>query len=135
MNEKLLSIEQVAQYLNLPETAIKELVEKGNLPAYKIGGVLLRFKREHVEKFRKRQDSDVMVEKVLSQDRGITNIPTPITDSNNESLWIQRRNAKRMNSNAQYTFLEKLEDFLYYNDFYILSLILLILIALAAFGT
>ena len=90
MNDRLLNIGEVAHYLDLPEKAVKELVEKGDLPAYKIGGVLLRFKREQVEEFRKRLDSAVMVKKALSQDRGIVNSPGHITGSDKDDPWIER---------------------------------------------
>jgi len=104
MNEKLLNIKEVARNLDISEDAVKGLVEKGELPAYRIGGSFLRFKGDQIE------------------------------------AYLRRKNASSTGQDAHerfsssYTFLEKLEDFLYYNDFYILSLILLILIALAAFG-
>ncbi len=118
MSEKLLTIEEVAQYLNLPEETVRELAEKGELPAYKIGGSFLRFKREQIEIYRRRRGSIVMAERALFRDRGIKS---------------SRRDVSRSRETIRYTFWEKLEDFLYYNDFYILSLILLILIVFAVF--
>lgn len=118
MSEKLLTIEEVAQYLNLPEETVRGLVEKGELPAYTIGGSFLRFKREQIETYRKRHGPIAMTERALFQDRGIKS---------------SFRDVSRSRETIRYTFWEKLEDFLYYNDFYILSLILLILIVLAVF--
>lgn len=125
MEEKLLNIAEVARYLNLPEDAVRELVGKGELPAYKIGGQILRFKREQVEGYRKRQDSAFTGEGV-SKRRG--------ADADKDGLWIDRKNVSDLKNATSYTFWERLEDFLYYNDFYILSMILLILIILAVFG-
>lgn len=47
--EKLLTIREVAQMLGISEKEVIELSESGKIPAYKIGGVYLRFKREQVE--------------------------------------------------------------------------------------
>lgn len=125
MEEKLLNIAEVAGYLNLPEDAVRELVEKGELPAYKIGGQLLRFKKEQVEGYRRRYDSLFKGEGPSKRQEA---------DSDRERLWIDRKNVPDLKNAASYTFWERFEDFLYYNDFYILSLILLILIILAVFG-
>ena len=53
MQEKLLTIRDVAILLGVSEKEVMDLAESGSLPAYKIGGVYLRFKREQVEDFRK----------------------------------------------------------------------------------
>lgn len=132
MEEKLLNIAEVARYLNLSEKAVKELVEQGDLPAYKIGGDLLRFKREQVENYRKIRESSAFATKTLSQAKEADSKFKTI-DADKERLWIGRSNALGPGK-VKYTFLEWLEDFLYYNDFYILSLILLVLIILAIFG-
>ena len=107
MGEKLLTIEEVARYLNLPGETVKELVEKGELAAYKIGGSFLRFKRDQIEIYRQRAEGQLRV-------AGHPNV-------------LKAENVK------PYTFWERFEDFLYYNDFYILSSILLALIVLAVF--
>ena len=138
MEEKLLDIAEVARYLNLSEESVRELVEKGDLPAYKIGGVLLRFKKGQIEDYCKRRDSTFIVEKAALLNKGVKREFTSIgTDKrlnvSRERLWIDRKNVSGP-SEVRYTFLERLEDFLYYNDFYILSLILLALIVLAVFG-
>jgi len=53
MQEKLLTIRDVAILLGISEKEVIDLAEDGTIPAYKIGGVYLRFKREQVEEFRK----------------------------------------------------------------------------------
>jgi len=128
MTEKLLTIEEVARYLGLSEEAVKGLVEKGDLPGYKIGGVILRFKKEQVENYCKRRDADGVVKNVLSEERTAKG-----GYADRQRVWTERKRPSESTHMVRYTFWERLEDFLYYNDFYILSLILLILILLAIF--
>ncbi len=49
MKEKLLTIREVAQYLGVTEKQVVDLSEKGIIPAYKVGGVYLRFKKEQLD--------------------------------------------------------------------------------------
>ena len=51
--EKLLNIRDVAIILGVSEKEVIELAESGRIPAYKIGGVYLRFKRQQIDDFRK----------------------------------------------------------------------------------
>ncbi len=53
-DEKLLTIREVSLSLNISERQVIELAESGTVPAYKIGGVYLRFKRQEVEEYRKK---------------------------------------------------------------------------------
>ncbi len=53
--EKLLTIREVSLLLGVSEREVIELSESGAIPAYKIGGVYLRFKRQQVEEYRKKQ--------------------------------------------------------------------------------
>ena len=52
--EKLLTIREVSILLGTTEKEVIDLAESGQLPAYKVGGVYLRFKGEQVEDFIKR---------------------------------------------------------------------------------
>ena len=52
--EKLLTIREVSLYLGISEKDVIELSENGTIPAYKIGGVYLRFKREQIQGYVKR---------------------------------------------------------------------------------
>ena len=40
--------------MSLSEKAVVDLAESGELPAYKVGGVFLRFKKEQVYEYRKK---------------------------------------------------------------------------------
>ena len=52
--EKLLTIRDVSLILGISEKEVIELAEQGQIPAYKIGGVYLRFKRQQIDEFRRR---------------------------------------------------------------------------------
>lgn len=98
-DEKLLNIRDVAIILGISEKEVIDLAETGQIPAYKIGGVYLRFKRQQIEEYRKR-------------------LGLPI---------------KRNLTSHNYLFKDKLNDFLYFNDFYILSAIIILLIIFIIF--
>ena len=49
--EKLLTIREAAVLLGVSEKEVIDLAEKGQIPAYKIGGVYLRFKRQQLEEY------------------------------------------------------------------------------------
>ncbi len=52
--EKLITVRDVSHILNLTEKEVLDLAESGVIPAYKVGGVYLRFKRGQVEEYRKK---------------------------------------------------------------------------------
>ncbi len=52
MPEKLLTAEEASGLLGISEEEIKKMVNKGELPAYQIGGRFLRFRREQLEAIR-----------------------------------------------------------------------------------
>lgn len=52
--EKLLTIRDASVMLGINEKEIIDLAESGQIPAYKVGGVYLRFKKEQIEEFRRR---------------------------------------------------------------------------------
>lgn len=92
--ERLVTVREVASILNVTEKEVIELAERGDIPAYKIGGIYLRFKHSQIEEFKK------------------TFQP-----------WIHK-NSNRVKSSAH----DKIKDFLYFNDFYILAGIIIILL-------
>ena len=89
--EKLLTVRDVSVILGVFEKDVLDLSEKGIIPAYKIGGLYLRFKKDQVEQYKKTHhrahpESQVKETRVL-QDR--------------------------------------IQDFFYFNDFYILAALLI----------
>ena len=98
-DEKLLTVREVAGVLNISEREVMNLAETGVIPAYKVGGVYLRFKKDQVLDYHKRKLS-----------------PTPkLSTSNSNSLQ------------------DKISDFLYFNDFYILAIALIALLLTVIF--
>ncbi|MFA6129795.1 MAG: helix-turn-helix domain-containing protein [Candidatus Omnitrophota bacterium] len=51
--EKLLTVRDVSVILGVFEKDVLDLAEKGIIPAYKIGGLYLRFKKDQVELYKK----------------------------------------------------------------------------------
>jgi len=93
MAERLITVRDVASILGVTEKEVLNLVESAKIPAYKIGGVYLRFKPDQIEEFRKKsgallQQKDTVPEKT--------------------------------------TFAQSVRDFLYFNDFYLLAIIIII---------
>ena len=89
MTGKLLAIREVAQYLNITEKEVIELAERGVIPAYKVGGVYLRFKKEQIDSVRHK----IKPNATLVSIQGTTS--------------------------------ERLRDFVYHYDFYLLSLVII----------
>lgn len=96
--EKLLTIREAALLLGVTEKDVIDLAEKGCIPAYKIAGVYLRFKRQQVEEYK---------QKFLAH----------LNDACSE----------------KYTPMEKISDFFYFNDFYILAALIIVLILVIIF--
>lgn len=118
MPEHLLNIKEVAQYLGISEDEVKRLVDIGELPAYKIGDSFLRFRREQVDAV-KQEISDVEKKDPARVDVKLDAKGHPThTYTDLENRTKRERPATRQ---FDYSFAEKTRDFLYYNDFYILS--------------
>jgi excisionase family DNA binding protein len=120
----MMTIQEVSEYLEVSTNDVQGFVDNGELAAFRLGGAVLRFREEHVQSFRRKLYSEKMVKDVLSRTRHATfsdrTVPGRIRFEHPREL--------------KYTFLERLEDFLYYHDFYVLSLIFLILIVAVFFG-
>ena len=99
--EKLLTVRDTSLILGLSEKEVMDLAEGGRIPAYKLGGVYLRFKRQDIEEFRKSTKS-----------------PISKTVASEKSAPSTR---------------DKISDFFYFNDFYILSVLIIALILFIIF--
>ena len=82
MPEKLLTIGEVAEYLKISEEEVKRLVDIGEIPAYRIGGSFLRFRKEQIDGIR--PEIDEIEEKEPERGKVVldtTGHPThPVTD-------------------------------------------------------
>jgi len=66
--EKLLTVREVSTLLNISEKDVMNLAEAGLIPAYKVGGVFVRFKKEQVENYKKTLRPHPSVTKVSPKD-------------------------------------------------------------------
>ncbi len=53
IEEKMLTVRDVAIILGVSEKEVLDLAENGTIPGYKVGGVYLRFKQDQVEQYKK----------------------------------------------------------------------------------
>jgi len=65
-DQKLLTVRDVALTLGISEKEVINLAESGAVPAYKIGGVYLRFKKEQVQEFQ-RSNKNTLVKSYVAQ--------------------------------------------------------------------
>ncbi|MFA5147095.1 MAG: helix-turn-helix domain-containing protein [Candidatus Omnitrophota bacterium] len=121
MPEKLYNIREVAEYLGVSEEEVKRLVDEGEVPAYKIGGTFLRFRKEQLDavkaeiaSFEEEKPAEV---KPASGPGGKE--AHPYTDM--ERVIKEKEPVTRQ---YDYTIGERVMDFFYFNDFYIVSLAL-----------
>lgn len=91
--EKLLTIREASSILGVSEKDVIDLAEEGRIPAYKIGGVYLRFKRQQLEEYKQK--------------------------------FLAHANQR---AQEKYTIAERISDFFYFNDFYILAALIIVLI-------
>jgi excisionase family DNA binding protein len=118
MPEHLLNIKQVAEYLGVSEEEVKRLVDIGEIPAYQIGDSFLRFRKEQIDAV-KQEISDVekkdpnRVEVKLDSSGKPTHTYTDLEKSMKIKTPVARQ--------YDYTFSERIQDTIYYNDFYILA--------------
>jgi excisionase family DNA binding protein len=87
-DEKLLTVREVSGLLEISEKDVLDLAESGSIPAYKVGGVYLRFKPSQVDEFRKKS-------KMVGQ------------------------------RTKEYSSMDRVFDFLYFNDFYLVAAIVI----------
>lgn len=90
--EKLLTVRETSHILNLTEKEVLDLAEEGRIPAYRVGGQYLRFKREQVEGYKR------------------------------EIL----KSSPQKSPAHRYSLVERIGDFIYFNDFYLLSLFIIL---------
>ena len=99
--EKLLSLKAAAEYLDITEKSLKELSEHGVIPAYRVAGVYLRFKRNQLDELKGK----------------IINI---------QSQYSQYKQARSsFTRDVAYTTKDRLKDLWHFYDFYIISVVLI----------
>jgi len=98
MSDKLLTLKEAADSLSMPEEEVRRLVEVGKLPAYQIAGLYLRFKEEHI----------------ISLKEGHSVERHDLADKDN------------LAAGNRYRLFARAKDFFYFNDFYIISTVIVL---------
>ena len=126
----MLTIGEVAAYLKIPEEEVKRLVDIGEIPAYRIGGSFLRFRKEQIDAIR----TEIFDVEQKEPERAKPHLdkrgrPThPYTD-------LERSIKRKEPQVRQYDYStgEKMRDFFYFNDFYILSFVVIVVLLYVIF--
>jgi len=92
MKEKLLTIREVSQILEVPEKDMIELTKSGEVPYFKVAGEFLRFKKEDITNIKRILQKKIEIRKETTS-------------------WLART-----------------REFFYFNDFYIISTIIIIVL-------
>jgi len=117
MPEKLINVRETAEFLGIPRNKIRELVEKGELPAYKIGGKFIRFRKEQVEAIRN---------EILSKVGQFT----PQVQASSSGETDRQVQEISYSQSARDSFM----DFFYFNDFYLVAAVIACLLLFFIFS-
>ena len=101
MPEKLLTLEEAASALGVSADQLKQMVAKGDLPAYKVGGQYLRFRKEQIEAIQ-------------------NGIKAPRAAPAKEAPVKVRPKKSAEGSSYSDSLSDRVLDFLYFKDFYII---------------
>ena len=106
MPEKLLSLKELSDYLNISEEEIRKFVDDNIIPAYRIGGSFLRFRKEQI---------DAIKDEICTRTpHAVPQYRVKVDFSKKEAIIESRE-----------TIVDKISDFFYFSDFYIISLVLI----------
>jgi excisionase family DNA binding protein len=119
MPEKLMTLHELSQYLRVSEEKITALVDEKVISAYNIGGELLRFRKEQIDAIRSEIDSRI-------------NETDKITVSESRKKIKEKFETLKSKGETD-TLRDKIADFVYFNDFYILSGVLVIVLLIVIF--
>ena len=106
MPEKLLNLNELSAYLDINKEEIKKLVNDNIIPAYKIGGSFLRFRKEQIDAIR---------DEIFERNPHVVPQYKVKVDLFKKEASVE----------SQETIADKISDFFYFSDFYIISLILI----------
>ena len=119
MSDKLLTLRELSEYLHVSEEKIISLVDKKVLSAYKIGGELLRFRKDQIDAIKTEIDFQLK-----SGDKAKI-----------ETKPVERgyRPTAAGFSIGNFFDPDNLSDFLYFNDFYLVAGALVVLLLIIIF--
>jgi excisionase family DNA binding protein len=119
MPEKMLTLRELSDHLGVGEDKVIALVDEGVIIAYRIGGELLRFRKDQIDAIR-------------------SEIETRLKEAGKQEVSESRKKAReRLKALSEGEIVDtpqdRIADFLYFNDFYILSGALIIILVLVIF--
>jgi len=106
MPEKLLDMNELSSYLDISESEIRKLVDEHVIPAYRLGGSFLRFRKEQIDAIK----NEILLKK------------PHITPTYKVKLDIANGVAKVESTE---TISDKILDLFYFSDFYIICALLI----------
>jgi len=111
MSEKLLTIKEISSYLNMSEGQIRKLVDEGVMPAYRIGGSFLRFRKEQIDAIKDEiAQISLMPLKYKLPEKKDDGKMTP------ETCYVAKQDIEESKESIS----DVIYDFFYFNDFYII---------------
>jgi len=119
MPEKLLTVLELAEYLGVREEKVQQLVDSKAISAYKIGGELLRFRKEQIDAMRAEIES-----RIADEDRVVVSEARKM---------VKERHQGAGPGAPGNSFSDKIADLLYFNDFYIVSAVLIVILLVVIF--
>ena len=131
MPEKLITIKEVAEYLKISEEEVKRLVDIGEIPAYKIGDTFQRFRKEQIDAIRSE----------ISELESREPEHAPALDAKGHPAHtyteLEHEIKKREPVVRQYDYTagERISDFFYFNDFYIICFLIIAALMYLIFKT
>ncbi len=121
MPEKLMTLKELSDYLHIREEKLTALVKEKSLPAYKIGGELLRFRKEQIDAMRAEIES-----RITGEDR--------IVVSEARQAVKERFTGPHSGLGLRGgSFKDRIEDWFHFNDFYVLSGVLIVILLFIIF--
>jgi excisionase family DNA binding protein len=132
MPEKLITIKEVSEQLKISEEEVKRLVDIGEIPAYKIGGTFLRFRKEQIDAIR--SEISEFEASAPARIKPAAEKPGEATGAYAD-LEREIKASEPVVAQYDYTLIERVRDFFYFNDFYILCFIIIGILMYLIFKT
>jgi hypothetical protein len=125
MEKKLIDLKKAAEFLGVSEEEIKKQAARGEILSYNIAGVALRFDLAQLEELKKRQAVNEI--KRTEETHQEPTPPPRIKKARPETVADM--------GSGKITLRERLSDFFYFNDFYLLTILVSLLILWVIFIT
>ena len=138
MSEKLLTLKEACEILDLEPDEMLRLVDEGRIPCFRIGGEYMRFKRSQLEVINFKLDSQSGESRVPAEDQSPKKEKEDSLPfrSEKDSLKFEKKKGKGaipFFADTPYTGIDRIKDFWHFNDVYIVSIIIIITVFFLVF--